>query len=113
MKRKIYGQLLEWKEKRSHKEALLVDGARRVGKSWIVEEFARNEFESYILIDFSEVHDSVLDLFQTYKGKWDDFFMHLQLEMGVRLKPGKSLIIFDEIQNFPPAREAIKYLVKD
>lgn len=113
MRRKIYDQLLEWKEKRSHKEAILIDGARRVGKSWIVEEFARNEFESYILIDFSEVPKSVLDLFQIYKGKWDDFFMHLQLEMGVRLQPGKSLIIFDEIQNFPPAREAIKYLVKD
>ena len=113
MKRKIYNQLLDWKEKRSHKEALLIDGARRVGKSWIVEEFAKKEYESYILIDFSQVHKSVLDLFRTYKGKWDDFFMHLQLEMGVRLFPGKSLVIFDEIQNFPQAREAIKYLVKD
>lgn len=113
MKRKIYGQLLEWKEKRSQKEALLIDGARRVGKSWIVEEFARREYESYILIDFSEASDAIKELFQVYKGRWDEFFMHLQLETGVKLKPGKSLIVFDEIQKFPVAREAIKYLVKD
>lgn len=113
MKRKIYSQLLEWKEKRSHKEALLIDGARRVGKSWIVEEFARNEYESYILIDFSEAAESILDLFRTYRGRWDEFFMHLQLETGVKLIIGKSLIVFDEIQKFPEAREAIKYLVKD
>lgn len=113
MKRKIYSQLLEWKEKRSHKEALLIDGARRVGKSWIVEEFARNEYESYILIDFSEAAESILDLFRTYRGRWDEFFMHLQLETGVKLNIGKSLIVFDEIQKFPEAREAIKYLVKD
>ena len=67
MRRKIYNQLLEWKEKRSHKEALLIDGARRVGKSWIVEEFARNEYESYILIDFSEATEAIRDLFLTYK----------------------------------------------
>lgn len=113
MRRKIYGQLLEWKEKRSNKEALLIDGARRVGKSWIVEEFARREYESYILIDFSEASDAIKDLFQVYKGRWDEFFMHLQLETGVKLKSGQSLIIFDEIQKFPEAREAIKYLVKD
>lgn len=113
MRRKIYAQLLEWKEKRSHKEALLIDGARRVGKSWIVEEFARNEYESYILIDFSEASESILDLFRTYRGRWDEFFMHLQLETGVKLKVGKSLVVFDEIQKFPEAREAIKYLIKD
>ena len=84
-----------------------------MGKSWIVEEFARNEYESYILIDFSEATEAIRDLFRTYKGRWDDFFMHLQLETGVMLKPGKSLIVFDEIQKFPEAREAIKYLVKD
>lgn len=63
MKRKIYGQLLDWKDNRSHKEALLIDGARRVGKSWIVEDFARREYESYILIDFSEANKAILDLF--------------------------------------------------
>ena len=113
MRRKIYEQLLEWKEKRSHKEALLIDGARRVGKSWIVEEFARREYESYILIDFSEASNAIKELFQVYKGRWDEFFMHLQLETGVKLKTGKSLVIFDEIQNFPEAREAIKYLVEN
>lgn len=113
MKRKIYDQLLDWKETRSHKEALLIDGARRVGKSWIVEEFARKEFQSYILIDFSEAAKDILDLFRTYKGRWDDFFIHLQLVAGVKLYPKKSLIVFDEIQKFPEAREVIKYLVQD
>lgn len=105
--------MLDWKENRSHKEALLIDGARRVGKSWIVEEFARREYESYILIDFSQASKTILDLFQTYRGRWDDFFLHLQLETGVKLNPGRSLIVFDEIQKFPQAREAIKYLVQD
>ncbi|MDO4802733.1 MAG: AAA family ATPase [Prevotellaceae bacterium] len=113
MRRKIYDQLLEWKEKRSQKEALLIDGARRVGKSWIVEEFARKEYRSYILIDFSEVSDTMLDVFRTYRGKWDEFFMHLQLETGKKLYPRESLIVFDEIQKFPEAREMIKYLVQD
>lgn len=113
MRRKIYDQLLEWKEKRSRKEALLIDGARRVGKSWIVEEFARKEYKSYILIDFSEASDSMLDIFRTYKGKWDEFFMHLQLEAGKKLYLGESLIVFDEIQKFPEAREMLKYLVQD
>ena len=113
MKRKIYNQLLEWKDKRSHKEALLIDGARRVGKSWIVEEFAKREYESYILIDFTDASEAIRDLFHTYKGQWDVFFMHLQLETGVKLREKKSLIVFDEIQKFPEAREAIKYLVQD
>lgn len=113
MRRKIYDQLLEWKEKRSQKEALLIDGARRVGKSWIVEEFARKEYRSYILIDFSEASDTMLDVFRTYRGKWDEFFMHLQLETGKKLYPRESLIVFDEIQKFPEAREMIKYLVQD
>ena len=113
MKRKIYNQLLEWKDKRSHKEALLIDGARRVGKSWIVEEFAKREYESYILIDFTDANEAIRDLFHTYKGQWDVFFMHLQLETGVKLREKKSLIVFDEIQKFPEAREAIKYLVQD
>jgi len=113
MRRKIYNQLLDWKEKRSRKEALLIDGARRVGKSWIVEEFARREFKSYILIDFSEASDTMLDVFRTYRGRWDEFFMHLQLEAGKKLYPGESLIVFDEIQKFPEAREIIKYLVQD
>ncbi|MGN0309974.1 MAG: ATP-binding protein [Bacteroides sp.] len=113
MKRKIYQEMLEWKEKRSCKEALLIDGARRVGKSWIVEEFAKNEYESYILIDFSHTTQAIRKLFIDYEGQLDSFFLHLMLETGVKLFKRKSLIIFDEIQNCPKARESIKYLVKD
>ena len=105
--------MLLWKERRSGKEALLIDGARRVGKSWIVEEFAKNEYDSYILIDFSNTKNSIRQLFIDYEGQMDAFFMHLRLETGVKLFDRKSLIVFDEIQNFPKAREAIKYLVKD
>ena len=105
--------MLLWKEKRSGKEALLIDGARRVGKSWIVEEFAKNEYDSYVLIDFSNTKNSIRRLFIDYEGQMDAFFMHLRLETGVKLFDRKSLIVFDEIQNFPKAREAIKYLVKD
>jgi len=113
MRRKIYQDLLLWKEKRSQKEALLIDGARRVGKSWIVEEFAKNEYESYILIDFTNTTQAIRSLFTDYAGQLDSFFMHLMLETGVKLYKRKSLIIFDEIQKYPIAREAIKYLVKD
>ncbi|MBQ0068965.1 MAG: ATP-binding protein [Bacteroidales bacterium] len=113
MRRKIYNELLLWKEKRSKKEALLIDGARRVGKSWIVNEFARNEYESYLFIDFANTTDAIRSVFRDYINDMDAFFMHLMLETGVRLHNRRSLIVFDEIQNFPPAREAIKYLVKD
>lgn len=105
--------MLLWKEKRSQKEALLIDGARRVGKSWIVEEFAKNEYESYIMIDFTNTTQAIRSLFTDYAGQLDSFFMHLMLETGVKLHERKSLIIFDEIQKYPIAREAIKYLVKD
>ena len=105
--------MLLWKEKRSGKEALLIDGARRVGKSWIVEEFAKNEYDSYVLIDFSNTKNSIRRLFIDYEGQMDAFFMHLRLETGVKLFDRKSLIVFDEIQNFHKAREAIKYIVKD
>lgn len=113
MRRKIYQDLLLWKEKRSQKEALLIDGARRVGKSWIVEEFAKNEYESYIMIDFTNTTQAIRSLYTDYAGQLDSFFMHLMLETGVKLHERKSLIIFDEIQKYPIAREAIKYLVKD
>ncbi len=113
MRRKIYDELLSWKEKRSRKEALLIDGARRVGKSWIVEEFAKKEYKSYILIDFANTTSAIRNLFTDYSGQIDSFFMHLMLETGVKLHERESLIIFDEIQKYPTAREAIKYLVKD
>ena len=113
MKRKIYNKLIEWKIKLSHKEALLIDGARRVGKSWIAEEFARNEFKSYILINFSKLTAEIREVFDNYLGNLDEFFMRLQLLSGVKLYEHESLIIFDEVQLYPKAREAIKWLVAD
>lgn len=110
---KIYSELLKWKSDDNGQNALLIDGARRVGKSYIVEEFAKNEYESYILIDFNNTMQQVLDLFRNYLYDLDTFFMYLQLYFNVKLTARKSLIIFDEVQAFPEARAAIKYLVKD
>ncbi|MDE6543150.1 MAG: ATP-binding protein [Muribaculaceae bacterium] len=113
MKRKIYSQLLKWKEQWNGRTALLVDGARRIGKSWIVEDFARNEYKSYILIDFNNVQQNIIELFEKYLTDLDSFFMRLSLYSGIKLYPRESLIIFDEVQMYPKARGAIKYLVKD
>ena len=111
-KRKIYNEILEWKEKWSNKYALLIKGARRVGKSTIVEEFARKEFKSYIMIDFAHVSKAIKELFEdTYD--LDFFFLQLQQLTGTRLFVNESVIIFDEVQLFPKARQAIKYLVAD
>lgn len=111
-KRKIYQKLLEWKEQDNGSTALLIEGARRVGKSTVVEEFAKNEYESYLLIDFSIASKVVKDSFQDISNL-DMLFTSLQMNCGVSLVPGKSLIIFDEIQKWPLARQAIKHLVKD
>lgn len=111
-KRKIYEEILEWKDKRSNKYALLIKGARRVGKSTIAEEFAKNEFKSYILIDFAHTSNEIIELFDdTYN--LDFFFLKLQQLTGVRLYKNESVIIFDEVQLLPKARQAIKYLVAD
>lgn len=111
-KRKIYNEILEWKEKRSDKYALLIKGARRVGKSTIAEEFAKNEFKSYILIDFAHTSKEIIGLFDdTYN--LDFFFLQLQQLTGIRLYEKESVIIFDEVQLLPKARQAIKYLVAD
>lgn len=111
-KRKIYDEILEWKEKRSDKYALLIKGARRVGKSTIAQEFAGKNFKSYIMIDFAHVSKAILELFDdTYD--LDFFFLQLQQLTGVRLYEKESVIIFDEVQLFPKARQAIKYLVAD
>lgn len=111
-KRKIYEEILEWKEKRSNKYALLIKGARRVGKSTIAEEFAKNEFKSYILIDFAHTSKEIIELFDdTYD--LDFFFLKLQQLTGIRLYKNESVIIFDEVQLLPKARQAIKYLVAD
>ena len=111
-KRKLYDRLLQWKQYQNGKTAILVEGARRVGKSTLVEQFAKNEYESYILIDFNEASSEVKSLFNNLMDK-DYIFLQLQAIYNVVLKERKSVIIFDEVQNYPLARQAIKYLVKD
>lgn len=112
-KRKIYSRLLDWKGMTNGTKALLVEGARRIGKSTIVEEFAKNEYKSYILIDFNKAGETVLSAFRNYLNDLDTFFMILSSEYGVKLHERDSLIVFDEIQKFPKAREAVKYFVAD
>lgn len=111
-RRKVYDQLLEWKKKYSNKYAALLEGARRVGKSTIAETFAQNEYKSYILIDFSKTNDNIRNCFDDI-GNLNMFFLRLQAETGVTLYDRESLIIFDEVQLFPKARQAIKHLVSD
>lgn len=111
-KRKLYDRLLEWKRTQNGKTAILIEGARRVGKSTLVEQFAKNEYESYILIDFNEASEEVKTLFKNLMNK-DYIFLQLQSFYNVVLKERKSAIIFDEVQKCPLARQAIKYLVKD
>ena len=111
-KRKAYDKLLEWKNEWDGKYACLLEGARRVGKTTIAEEFARNEYESYILIDFSIATKEILDIFDDIS-RLDRFFLRLKMETNVELIERKSVIIFDEIQLYPKARQAIKHLVKD
>lgn len=113
MKRKIYNEIAKWKKDGAGKTALLIDGARRVGKSYIAEEFAKAAYKSYILIDFNRVSDEVKDLFAHYLNDLDSFFMYLSSYYNVKLHERESLIIFDEVQLFPRARAAIKYLVAD
>ena len=112
-KRKIYNELLKWKNESDKGKAVLVEGARRIGKSTIVEEFAKNNYKSYILIDFSKVNDLIKDAFYNLLIHLDEFFMFLSSEFSTKLYPRESLFIFDEVQSFPRAREAIKHLVKD
>ena len=113
MKRKAYQQLLDWKRREQGDSALLVQGARRVGKSYLVEEFAKSEYDSYILIDFNKAGDEVRGLFLHDLDDLDTFFLKLMALYGVRLVPRRSLIVLDEVQLFPRARSAIKYLVVD
>ncbi|MCF0149914.1 MAG: ATP-binding protein [Firmicutes bacterium] len=113
MKRKIYDKLLSWKNTDSNRTALLIDGARRVGKSYIAEEFAKKEYRSYILIDFYRAPREVKDLFDNYLNDLDTLFLYLSAIYDTRLYEKESLIIFDEVQFYPRARAAIKYLVAD
>ena len=111
--RKIYNKFLSWKNESQGQKALLVEGARRIGKSTVVEEFGKNEYKSYILIDFSRTTDDVRGYVYQHLNDLDTFFMLLSVTYGVQLYPRESLIIFDEVQMFPKAREAIKHLVAD
>lgn len=111
-KRRIYQQLLDWKKESDGRTALLIQGARRIGKSTVVEEFARREYASHIMIDFSKVKPEVLSLFQDMSDL-NYFFLQLQLLYKVNLKERQSVIIFDEVQLCPQARQAIKHLVAD
>ena len=110
LKRKIYDKLLEWKEKYSKDYALMIEGARRIGKSTIVESFAKNNYKSYVIIDFAIASDDIKKNFSNLN-KLDIFFQNISLEYNVELFKNETLIIFDEVQKFPKAREAIKYLV--
>ena len=111
-KRKAYDELKEWKEQYADKYAVLLEGARRVGKSTIAEQFARKEYKSYILIDFSKTSEEMLACFDDIHNP-DMFFLRLQAITGINLYQHESVIIFDEVQLFPKARQAIKHLVKD
>lgn len=120
MKRKIYQTLLEWKQRRKGNVALLIEGARRIGKSYIVEQFARNEYDSYLLIDFSKVNPQVVDFFNLYVDDLKTLFFNLEVYFRCKLTPrtmaneeAHSLIIFDEVQFCPRARASIKHLVAD
>lgn len=113
MKRKIYDELTKWKNNYNGKTAVLIDGARRVGKSYIVEEFAKNNYKSYILLDFNKVPDDVKKLFDMYLDDLDNLFLYLSNYYNITLYERNSLIIFDEVQLYPRARSAIKYLVED
>ena len=113
MKRKIYDDLVKWKNEKDGTTALLIEGARRIGKSYIAEEFARNEYDSYILIDFSKAPSMVKGWFDEYLEDIGTLLQNIQLHYKKQLTQRKSLIIFDEVQKCPRAREAIKTLVAD
>lgn len=113
MRRKIYQDLLNWKKKSQGRSALLIEGARRIGKSYIVEQFAKNEYKSHIIIDFNDMDAELRSIFEQYLSHRDEFFLRLSLYYGVKLYERNTCIVFDEIQLYPKARAAIKYLVAD
>ncbi|MDE6410242.1 MAG: AAA family ATPase [Muribaculaceae bacterium] len=111
-RRKIYGEMVKWKQEKDGRTALLIKGARRVGKSTIAEEFAKNEYQTYIVVDFADAPAALWEAVDNISDR-DYFFMQLQFIYGVQLHERESVIIFDEIQKCPAVRQAIKYLVKD
>lgn len=113
MDRKLYQELLKWKNEEQGRVAIMIEGARRVGKSWLAEEFAKKEYRSYILVDFTRLSPALSTVFNDYLYDLDTFFMYLQSLTGITLYERRSLIIFDEVQLYPKVREAIKHLVAD
>lgn len=113
LKRKIYGKLVNWKRESQGTSAVLIEGARRVGKSYIAKTFGEQEYKSYLLIDFSNISDDVLDVFEHDKTNLDLFFNKLSIFYNVKLYLRESLIIFDEVQMYPKARQLVKHLVED
>lgn len=111
-KRKIYNKMVEWKRNSGGRTALLVEGARRIGKSTIVEEFAKNEYAVHLIIDFTVASKAVISLFDDLSDL-NRIFLQLQLIYGVSFEARNTLIVFDEVQFCPRARQAIKHLVKD
>ena len=113
LRRKIYNTLLDWKKNSKKTKAVLIEGARRIGKSTVCEEFAKNEYKSYILIDFSKKNKEIEAYFEKYSNDLDSLFMMLSAYFGVKLFNRESIFIFDEIQMYPQARAMIKHLVAD
>jgi hypothetical protein len=109
----MYDQLLEWKQKDGGRVAILIEGARRVGKSWIVKEFAKREYRTYIMVDFTNISPELKSVFDNYLHDLNTFFLYLQTMTGCKLYERESVIVFDEVQFYPKVREAIKHLVAD
>ena len=113
LERNIYSKLVDWKESSGGRSALLIEGARRVGKSTLAEKLGREHYRSYVIIDFARASKAIRENFDDNLNDLDTFFQVVSLEYGTRLYRRESLVVFDEIQRFPKAREAIKYLVAD
>ena len=113
MRRKIYEKLMEWKKRSNGSTAILIEGARRIGKTYIIEEFAKKEYKSYIIIDFSKVGKDIIDTFENSINDFDAFFSRLEVLYNTKLYRRESIIVFDEVQLYPRARQLIKHLVAD
>ena len=113
LRRKIYQKMLNWKNTSNGASALLLKGARRVGKSFVCEQFGKNEYKSTIIIDFANIAKEIVDIFENESTNLDLFFNKLSAYYGVSLYKRESLFVFDEVQQFPKARQLLKYLVAD
>ena len=111
IKRKLYSELLEWKNNRKGKTAILIKGARRTGKSYLCEQFAKNEYKSYVIIDFANISNEIRNLFEGDTSDINKFLSELQILTHTTFYDRETVIIFDEVQMFPKARQLIKYLV--